>query len=202
MSLIIYIDDEIGFQTTPQRYSNTLVRIIQDNPDRYFNDASGKPNDQFIYPLSWHNNRISHVIDEALPSAVRDIIGLGVVEFRISSSGLIYTFEVDGGHEPKFGVETCPRGEGVRYVVGRVENECRETLMGLVANFTTKKKFEKDVKKFDIGSNTPWIWMRVEDIVERLKLNSLGINKQQLDIIDRLIQKMDKGFENKENLQK
>lgn len=166
-SILFYIDGEIGFPSTPIRFTDTYIKVVKDNLDRFYKD-------EFVYPLCLSQACADTMADDSIKRAINNLIAKYLIELRISYSGEMYiirSIQKPGEEDAMVTTEFLPTGEGVRYVIG-IDGSERDAAAALLANFTTKKKFEKDIDKFLIGNNSKYTWVKVKDICAKLLMKS------------------------------
>lgn len=182
MSILFYIDGEIGFPSTPLRFTDTYVKMVKDSLDRFYKD-------EFIYPLTLNNGSFEHIISEYVSTHARTLGERYLAELRINLIGDIYILRSTFNESKKESLcttEFLPTGNNVRYVISAEGSE-RDVAAGLLANFTTKEKLEKHMDKFLLLNNSKYSWLKVDDICNKIAIK----NKNDKEFMDRIIKKFD-----------
>lgn len=172
--MIIYVNDFIGYQTSPLYSMDSAIKMVSDNPDRHFHKHG-----YFFYPITSHQVSVMDLKEKQFSNIDFKDSSFITREFKINSSGIIMVESAIRSDEEEkfaFSIEQCPRGENVKYVVGDNFTD-RDIVCGMLANFKTIPILQKNLDKVVIGSGKPWIFKSVKDIV---KINQENQDKENI----------------------
>lgn len=164
MNFAVYRNGMIGYPCQHNVYEGVALMVVHPDPNNYYTP------DGFIFPLGGTGPCVSSLVSGKFPlmnhakasfnsSALMVTREGGICQVDVFKTGDNDTWALDF-HE-------LPDGKLCSYVLS-TDLMQRQLLSAAMAAWKDEDKFQKDVNAFSIGTDRPFIWISIDDIVKRL----------------------------------